>query len=125
MKHEQGFTLLEVLIALVLFSLVMAGMAPAFISQIEHNHASEIQTEAMAVAEQVVDTYRFSDPTSLPTSGSPGNQNIALNGRTYVVTPTFCLRSAYCSTTMRHLTVAVKLNNVQRFSTETVFTQLK
>lgn len=125
MTTERGFTLLEVLVALMLFSIVMAGMAPAFLSQIQHNHQSEIQTEAMVAAEQVIDAYRFQDPTSLPSSGSPGDQNIAVNGRTYKVTPTFCLTSSFCSTTMRHISVVVKLNNVQKFQTETVFTQLK
>ena len=122
---EEGFTLLEVLVALVIFAVVMAGMGPAFLGQIRHNHRAERQTEAIGAAEQVLDSYRLMDPGSIPSTGNATPQTISIDGSSYEVRASFCLTSSFCNTTMRHITVSVWFNNEELFQTESVFTQLQ
>ncbi len=124
-KIENGFSLIEVLISLMIFSVVLAGMGPAFVSHTRYNSQSEIRSEAIAVAEQAVDGLRFTDPTQLPSSGS-SQQNIVIGNRTYNATTSYCLNSQFCSSANnRHITVAVSYKNKNIFSTQTVFTQLR
>lgn len=122
---EYGFSLIEVLISLLIFSVVLAGMGPSFVAHSRYNTQSEIRSEAIAVAEQAIDDLRFSDPTQLPSSGS-SQQNIAIGSRTYSATTSYCLNAQFCnSTNNRHITVAVSYKNKTLFSTQTVFTQLR
>lgn len=124
--NQKGFTLFEVMISLAIFSLVLAGMAPALVAQLKFNSRSQIRTEGAAAAAQVLDAIRLLDPATLPTSGSGAATTIAIGPRTYVVTPTYCLTSSLCSSsTKRHITVSVINNNEEVFETETVFTQLR
>ncbi|MBP9837860.1 MAG: type II secretion system protein [Proteobacteria bacterium] len=124
--QNKGFTLLEVMASLLIFSLVVAGMGPAFIAHEKYNTESQIRTDAIAAAERALDLLRYQNPTSLPTSGTSAATDYIINGKTYSVFTVYCLTSTYCqSPNNRHITIRVKYKNKQVFETETVFTQLK
>ena len=126
MRNTHGFTLLEVMISLLVFSLVMAGMGPAFIAQLHHNTESEIRTESIAAAQILLDQLRLESPSSLPTTGAGSPQEILVGTRTYTATAYFCETSTYCLTANnRHITVRVDYKDEQIFETQTVYTQLR
>lgn len=125
-NNERGFTLLEVMISLFIFSIVIAGMSPAFVAQLQQNTASEIKTEAIMAAQQVLDSIRLQDISGLPVSGAGATTTITLGERNYVVTPTYCADVSFCvSNVTRHISISVTYANVIRYETETVFTQLR
>ena len=50
-KMRNGFTLLEVLLALVIFAIGIIGIAPLFISAPRYNQSSQAMTEATTLAQ--------------------------------------------------------------------------
>lgn len=123
---ERGFTLLEVMVSLFIFSVVLGGMAPAFVSHMKQNTDSEIRTAAIAASQQVLDGIRLQDITALPTSGAAAPQTITIDGKPFSVVVRYCVDTAYCSvTSTRHLTIETSYRGERKFETETVFTQLR
>ncbi len=130
LKHhylkQRGFTLLEVMISLFIFSIVLTGMSRAFIQNIRANTSTQIRTEAIGAAQQVLDNVRLQDISALPTSGSSAPQSVVVGNHTYTVVIKYCLDVTMCAlTSTRHLTVDVDYNSERVFETETVFTQLR
>lgn len=122
---QNGFTLLEVLVAMLLFLVVSSTMANTFISHLKHNTDAEVESGAIALAQQRLDELRFLDPATLPTSGAT-SENESVGGRNYTVETLYCETPAYCiSGNNRHLVVRVNYAGAQIFRTETVYTRLR
>ena len=77
-RSERGFTLVEVLIALVVFSVGLLGIAGLQITSLKANHGSATRTQAVYLAYDVIDRMRAN-----PTAAIAGAYKIALD-----VTPT-------------------------------------
>jgi len=126
MRNNNGFTLIEVMISLLIFTVVLGGMAPAFVAQLKHNTNSAIRTEAIAAAQIVIDQLRVKDPATLPASGTGTAVATTVGNHSFTVTPSYCETATYCTTiNNRHITVRVTYNNEEVFKTQTVFTQLR
>jgi type IV pilus assembly protein PilV len=75
-NRRRGFTLLEVLIALLVFSLGLLGMAGLLIISVKTNHSAYLRTQASFLAQSMADRMRANMPrvwttdydTSYPTS---------------------------------------------------------
>ena len=121
----KGYSLLEVLISLAIFSMVFAVMSPAFVSQLKGNRFSQLKMEAIQAANTVIDQKRLIDPALMPASGDEAAITVPVNNKNYSVLVTYCSDSTYCtSNTIRQLRFIVSYNNENVFETETVFTQL-
>lgn len=120
-----GFTLLEVLVSLSLFSLASIAIAKSFTLHISTNNKSEQKTGAIMAAQRVLDQIRVLDPTTLPTSGTT-SQNVTIGSRNYQTSTTYCNPSTYCSSTnVRFLTVKVQYRGSQLYAVDTIFSQLR
>ncbi|NPA51508.1 MAG: prepilin-type N-terminal cleavage/methylation domain-containing protein [Aquificae bacterium] len=64
-KQDKGFTILEVLIALFLFSFLLLGLLGAFLKAYEYSARNEIRNEAVKVVEQELEKYRNRDFDSI------------------------------------------------------------
>ena len=125
-KQEEGFTLLEVLFALVMFAIVLIGAAPAFVYQAQINTQSELKSIAAVVAQQRLDELRFLPIGSIPASGTEGPTDIMIDGRTFSVVTSYCENAAYCdSANNRHITVNVSYNGEEKYEVQTVYTRLQ
>lgn len=62
MKTYRGFTLLEVLIALLVFSLGLLGMAGLLIVSVKTNHSAYLRTQASFLAQSMADRMRANVP---------------------------------------------------------------
>ncbi len=122
--NQQGFTLVEVLVAMTLFAIVSALMAPAFLLQLKTNIAAEDRNGAIAVAQQVLDDIRTSDPSTLPSTGST-TSSITTQHRSYATTTTYCSTSSFCTARTRHIKLEIKYRGKTVYWLETVFTKLK
>ena len=123
--EQQGFTLLEVLVSMLIFLVVSATMATSFVSHLKRNTYTELRTLAMGAAQQVLDETRLIDPGTMPTSGSV-NSSVNVSGKTFNVVTSYCTNSTYCiSASNRHIRIQINYAGDQIFETETVFTRLR
>lgn len=125
-SSEEGFSLLEVLVSLVLLVMTSAGILPAFLSHFNHITNNEVRSSAYAAAQRVLDEIRVQDPTDLPSSGDGTTQNITISGKNFQVTPSYCQDSGMCGdVNSRHITVRVRYNGTIYYVVETLYTQLR
>jgi prepilin-type N-terminal cleavage/methylation domain-containing protein len=125
-QNQRAFSLLEALIAIVIFGIASVGMAQAFITHMSFNTASERKTGALAAAQLVLDETRLVDPATLPSTGT-ASRTVSAANRTYSVVTTYCPSnlSSYCTSTTRGLRVEVNFNGQLQYKVETVFSQLR
>jgi type IV pilus assembly protein PilV len=61
-RVARGFTLLEVLVALVIFSFGMLGMAGLLTVSVRTNHSAYLRTQAFLLAQDIADRMRANAP---------------------------------------------------------------
>lgn len=106
-KGQQGFTLLEVVIAMVLMLIVTLGAASLFAYAINYNSGANDRMLAHAVAQQQMERMRRTSFTGVVTPAQP-EPVITRGGRSYRVVTTVCIDAA-CggSLTLKKITVEV------------------
>jgi prepilin-type N-terminal cleavage/methylation domain-containing protein len=106
-QGEQGFTLLEVVIALVIMLIVTLGAAALFAYSINYNSGAYDRTLAHAVAQKQMEYLSRSSFTDLVTPAQP-EPTITSAGRKYTVVTTVCSTSG-CggSSTLKKITLRV------------------
>jgi len=124
-NKELGFTMLEVLISMVLFGIVSAAMAQAYISQMQANTRSETRSQAVQAATRILDFTRTLDPATLPTSGSGSPEIVVVNGKSFSVTLVYCRVAALCTANSRNITAEVYYRSKKVYEVSTVFAQLR
>lgn len=78
-KRQRGFTLIEVLIAILVFSIGLIGLAGMMVVSVKTNHSAYLRTQAGHLAQAMADRIRSNlgqvngyvgvyDPTSPPTN---------------------------------------------------------
>jgi len=107
-QNEQGFTLLETSIALIVMMVVTLATASLFVYAVKYNSGSGDRSAALAIAQQRLERLRrvsYSD--SLLTAGST-TETFVNAGRSYTVVTTICATSD-CggSATLKIITIAV------------------
>jgi len=107
--RQQGFTLLEISIALLLLMIVTLGAASLFVYAINYNSGAYDRTLAHAVAQRQMEYLRRTPFDSLVTPAQP-EPLITSGGRTYSIVTTVCDdASAGCggSATLKKITIQV------------------
>lgn len=118
--------MIEVMVALGLLAIVVAGTAPAFSIYLKQNHRAEIGTGAMEAAQYKLDQLRAIDPATLPSSGSTSAENIDAGSRTYSVITRYCQNASFCpSANTRHVRVEISYRSQNVLNVETVYTKLR
>ena len=108
-KGQQGFTLLEITIALVLMMIVTLGAASVFLYAINYNSGAYDRTLAQAVAQRQMESLRRTPFDSLVTPTQP-EPDITSGGRRYSIVTTVCDdATANCggSATLKKITIQV------------------
>lgn len=123
-SSQQGFTLLEVLVSMLIFLIVSASMATSFVSHLKRNNDTEVRSGAVTVAQLRLDALRLVDPPTLPSSGSEVTTEES-GGRTFNIETSYCEDPTYCTTNSRSIIVRVSYAGSQVFQTETVYTRLR
>jgi type II secretory pathway pseudopilin PulG len=108
-KGQQGFTLIEIMIAFVLLMIVTLGAVSLFVYAINYNSGAYDRTLAHAVAQQQMERLRKTAFDSLTTPTQP-EPVIISGGRTYDIVTTVCGDAAAgCggSATLKRITLQV------------------
>ena len=109
LNSEQGFTMLEIVIALVLMMIVVLGAAGLFAYAINYNSGAYDRALAHAVAQRQMEYLRRTPYANLATPAQP-EPNIVSSGRSYSVVTTICAdATAGCggSATLKKITIDV------------------
>jgi prepilin-type N-terminal cleavage/methylation domain-containing protein len=126
MRREQGFTIVEVMVSLGIFGIVSAMMATSMVQMLRTNYDNEVRSGAYSAAQLVLDDFRSQNISLLPTSGNGTIQNITISGKTFNVTPTFCITASDCATAnIRGIRVSVSHKSQVRYVVDTVYARLQ
>jgi prepilin-type N-terminal cleavage/methylation domain-containing protein len=117
-SSEQGFSLVETMIALTTLGICLAYAMPLFLYAKINNSKSEIRTGALIVSQRVFDDIRSRRISDLSTdSAAPEIKNstthpliVKAMGRNYQSKVTFCEVAADCSTKYRKFKVEIFYN---------------
>ena len=124
--NQRGFTMIEVMVALAMFGIASAMMATTMVQMQRTNFEMEIRSGAYSAAQEVLDNLRSQNIAALPTSGNGAVQNVIISGRTFAVTPTYCLTASDCSTpNIRGIRVSVSYKNTAKYVLDTVYARLQ
>lgn len=124
--NERGFTIIEVMVALGMFGIVSAMMATTMVQLQRANYENEVRSGAYAAAQLVLDDLRSQNIAELPTFGSSAVQNVVISGKTYAVTPSYCITASQCpSVNVRGIRVSVSHKNRVRYMVDTVYARLQ
>lgn len=116
--------MIEVMCSLGIFGVLSLGLTTSLISNLKTNTRNQVKTEALQIARMTLDNYRVSEVVNLPTTGDLTSTQ-TFGNRTYDITASFCVNTAYCADEMRHIIIRVEGNGATYAEIETVFTQLK
>ena len=123
--NEKGFSLVEAVCALGLLAIVLLGIVPTIQVLMQANTISEQRSNAVAAAQQVMESLRQQSPSSLPSSGSSSVQIVSVGTRDYEVVAHYCTRSEYCNDDMRQIKLEVGYAGQNVYIVETVYTRLQ
>lgn len=123
-KSYKGFTLIETLLALLIFGIAVSIMIPFFYEQKLKNNNSKIRTEAVAFSQEILDGLRQQDVANLPITGNQ-TRTKAVMGEDYTATITYCEVAANCSDSSRQIKLQIGHYGKTVYEVETVFTRLQ
>ena len=123
--NQNGFTMLEALLAVAILAIVLVGVLPAFTTFVNVNRLSEERSGAVAAGQLSMEALRQSDPSTLPDTGNTGPDVIEIGGREFEVVRRWCTRPALCDPESRHVLVEVRFGGDVAYTLESVFTALR
>ncbi|EKD35206.1 MAG: hypothetical protein ACD_75C02002G0001 [uncultured bacterium] len=71
MSGQKGFTLIEIIIAILLLAVALMGLASVTTTVIKANSSSQTLTTATTLAKDKMEEQKAANFTALPTAGSP------------------------------------------------------
>jgi prepilin-type N-terminal cleavage/methylation domain-containing protein len=135
-QSAQGFTLIETIVGMLIFLIASTALVPIFMTYRLATINNDTKLGGMAVSQQIMDSLRQLDITSLPNTGTESAlpsgdsiNNLPFKGKYYTATITYCENSSYCDTNTRHLKVKTyTYGNTSQppvFELETIYTRIQ
>ena len=131
---QQGLTLVEAVVAMLMFLVALGGIAPLFMSYTFNAFNNKLQTGAIAISQELLDELREYDISELPNSGTatqlplPSTESIATIsylGRDYNPRIIYCQNATFCDANSRHIKVEVDYDGATIYETETIYTDFE
>lgn len=122
---ESGFSLMEVLVAMGLFSIAATAAVPAFVGHLKHNTIWERKTGAVSAVTTVLEELRVGSPTDLPLTGDADPTIVEVGGREFEVVLSYCENSSRCAAQAREITARAYYKDELMYEVVTVYAQLR
>ncbi len=121
----EGFTLIEVLVALLILGIALTVLLSALLGNTSLNTKIDRKAEAVRISEGVLENYRQSgDYGTLRTDAS---QTVVRRGANYTIDTDFCPTGApatmACTTTSVYIRVKVKYDGTTLQQADTYYTE--
>ena len=119
-----GLSLIEAIIAMAIVGILLAGVVPAFVTNLRVNTDSEIRTGAVAAAQTVLDQFRVLPKSRWQESGT--TVAVVSHGRSFDVLVqygAFC-QDGTCYANSNLIQLEVSHGSRSRYAVSTVFTEL-
>lgn len=112
-KQEQGFTLLETAIALIVMMVVTLATGSLFVYAVKYNSGTGDRSAALAIAQQRLERLRRTPYTDTLMTTPTTTETVTSANRTYTVVTTICSTSD-CggSATLKIITISVTPQSV-------------
>jgi type II secretory pathway pseudopilin PulG len=123
-RRTGGFGIAEAIVAVAIFAIVIASVAPVLMTLVGTNHRNEQRAEASYAAQRVLDELRQRDFPNWPASGATGTVN---TGQTvYEYELTYCTNGndQFCRTNVRQARVEISYQGDLLYDVEVVYTDL-
>lgn len=95
--RHQGFTLIEVLVAIVVFSFGLLGMVGLQAAAMQANRESRMQNQATALARELAEMMRGNKNVAILSTNNPYLGEFAV-GSLALASPSYCLNASNAST---------------------------
>jgi prepilin-type N-terminal cleavage/methylation domain-containing protein len=123
---ESGFSLIECLAAIAVFSLIISFMGSGISHHVKSNERNEIRTGAIEASELQLDELRSRRGVRgvLPLTGTEGPIRSDIGGRTYEVFSEYCPSegASYCGERTRYIKVTAFHAGVKWYEVSTIYT---
>ncbi|WP_299406842.1 type II secretion system protein [Acaryochloris sp. IP29b_bin.148] len=134
-KSEQGLTLVEAVVSILIFFIALAGIVPISLNYSLAAIRNEQRTGAIAMSQQILDELRQVDASTLPDGNTtlttlPSGESLTdvpLMGKEYSSQITYCQTSSasYCDANSRHIKIEVLRDGQSIYEVETVYTKFE
>jgi Tfp pilus assembly protein PilV len=116
-KNEQGFTLLETSIALIVMMVMTLATGSLFVYAVKYNSGTGDRSASLAIAQQRLERLRRTPYNDALMSTPTATETVTAAGRTYTVVTTICSTSD-CggSATLKIITIAVTPVSVNQWA---------
>ena len=116
-RDEQGFTLLETSIALIVMMVVTLATGSLFVYAVKYNSGTGDRSAALAIAQQRLERLRRTPFTDALMNAGSTTDTVTNAGRSYSVTTTICATSD-CggSSTLKIITIQVTPQSVNQWA---------
>lgn len=131
---RRGLTLVEVLIAIVVIGVLLAGVIPSFVSNLKINTESEVRSQAVTAAQTILDALRADGAWpdyGLDIDGNPTIppvRQVTSGGRTFDVEidyGPYCEDGGSCLDGAQEVQLEVMWNGRTYYTVGTVYTDLR
>lgn len=129
---DQGFTLIETIVSLVIFLTILGFMVPMFANQRLNTLQREIEMGAVAISQEIMDELRRVDISTLPSTGSTttlpsglSTTSVDRSNKGYSATIFYCENATYCGSEARHIRVQVRHHGQTVHQVETVYSRIQ
>lgn len=121
----RGLSIIEVVIALVILTIVLAGLLPSFIGNLQINNRTELRGTAVSIAQRELEQLRRQNLAAISntTTTTQAPKDVVQDGRTYQVSTRFCVDTSRCTGNARQIVVQVSYKGSKLYELETVYTQ--
>jgi len=129
LRKQKGFSVIEVIVSLGIFSIVSAMMSTGIIKMQRANYDNSIRTGAFSAAQRFLDRCRSLDPAGTGASTITGEcstpTDVTIADRVHTVVPRICENPLLCpSPSVKSLKAEVFFKGIKRYEVETVFARL-
>ena len=135
-KKNEGFSLIESVVALLIFVITFSLAAPLFVAQQKNNITNAARTGAVSLSQQVLDNLRLEKTLTL---GKTIENNVISQGKQYSYNQHICTAkptinsdsSVTCSEVvdvnnpMRYILLQVEYNEETIYTVETIYTDIQ
>ncbi|GGS10263.1 type IV pilus modification PilV family protein [Deinococcus sedimenti] len=124
MNHQQGFTLIEVLVTISVIAIGVMALIALMLSIFRVNQQADTKTQAIQLAQREFDDLKREALTTIPVTGKT-EENVTYNNRAFTIRQEYCVTTSFCASNQKSVRLSILSGTTVLFMGETVLTDLR